>query len=209
MSEARSVRGPYRNGIERRQQIVEKAAEIFATYGFIGGSLRQIALEVGVTPAALSRHFDSKEDLLTGVVEYWRERTERVTDPEARGLDFFEQLRKIVSYHVEHPGYLELFLTLSTEATDPRHPAASFIRDRYARTLEAFCEELKRAVDAGAARQMTSDEIEFECRAMIAFMDGIELQWLLDDTVDLQTSFDRYLAACYLRWGAETPSRTA
>ena len=44
-------RGPYQNGIRRRREIIESASRVFASYGFTSGSLRQIADEVGVTPA--------------------------------------------------------------------------------------------------------------------------------------------------------------
>ena len=52
-------RGPYQKGIRRRREIVDAASRIFARYGYGGGSLRQIADDVGVTPAALARHFET------------------------------------------------------------------------------------------------------------------------------------------------------
>ncbi len=68
-------RGPYRTGIKRRREIVDAASRIFARYGYAGGSLRQIAGDVGVTPAALARHFDNKYGLLQAVLTHWEKRT--------------------------------------------------------------------------------------------------------------------------------------
>lgn len=200
MTEVRTRRGPYRSGIARRRQIITTAAEVFATYGYRSGSLRQIATAVGVTPAALTRHFDSKEDLLTGVLEYWREQTDKLADPHAAGVDFFNGLRRLVNYHVDHPGYLELFLTLSTEATDPNHPAAAFIRNRYDRTVSDFSAQLTLAVNAGDVRPMSATEIDQQCRALIAYMDGIELQWLLNPAIDLPAQFGQHLDRVLASW---------
>jgi len=201
MTEARAIRGPYRSGIARRRQIVRAAAEVFAAEGYRGGSLRQIAQEVGVTPAALNRHFERKEDLLTAVLEYWRDETALLIDDTAEGIDYFTGMRNLVAYHVGHRGYLELFLALSTEAVNPDHPAADFIRRRYDGTVATFSGHLAHAVDRGDVRTMDAAEIDRESRALIAYLDGIELQWLLDPTLDLLAHFDHHLHGMLESWG--------
>ena len=57
-------RGPYQNGEARRLQIINATTSVFATDGYVGGSLRRIAAQVGVTEPALLRHFGSKRALL-------------------------------------------------------------------------------------------------------------------------------------------------
>ena len=49
---------------DRRDQILRAAGEIFAEKGFHSASLAEIARQVGITPAALYRHFPSKQHLL-------------------------------------------------------------------------------------------------------------------------------------------------
>jgi len=51
-----------------RQRILDVAAHLFATHGYAGTSIRDIADELGVTKAALYYHFASKEVLLENVV---------------------------------------------------------------------------------------------------------------------------------------------
>ena len=68
-------RGPYKNGLATRQQIVDASAALFARHGYTGASLREIAREVGVTPSALDRHFAGKEDLLLAVLNQWERST--------------------------------------------------------------------------------------------------------------------------------------
>ena len=49
-------RGPYRNGVRTREQIIAAATNVFGEFGFAGGSIRTIAARVGVSPATLLQH---------------------------------------------------------------------------------------------------------------------------------------------------------
>jgi AcrR family transcriptional regulator len=52
-----------------REQLLKAAADVFAEKGFENASLQAIASRAGVTSATIYRHFESKADLLLGVVE--------------------------------------------------------------------------------------------------------------------------------------------
>lgn len=52
-----------------REQLLKAAAEVFGARGFENASLQAIASSAGVTSATIYRHFESKADLLLGVVE--------------------------------------------------------------------------------------------------------------------------------------------
>ena len=54
---------------ERRASIIAAARDLFAQKGLHGVSVDEIAAAVGVSPAVLYRHFDSKQDLYTAVIE--------------------------------------------------------------------------------------------------------------------------------------------
>ncbi|KRC51901.1 hypothetical protein ASE16_02180 [Leifsonia sp. Root227] len=194
------VRGPYRNGIRRRREIIETATRVFATLGFNGGSLRQIAVEVGVTPAALTRHFDSKEGLLAAVLENWDQEAEARNPADVRGLDYFILLRDAVSYNAKHRGLIELFLTLSAEASNPSYPARAFIQERYRRVVHTGVIHLSEARDGGDVLWMDDQTISHEVRALYAMMDGIQLQWLIDPSLDVVAIFSDALARALERW---------
>jgi AcrR family transcriptional regulator len=51
---------------ERRQDFIQKAAELFADEGF-GGGTRELARKLGVSQPLLYRYFPSKEDLIEAV----------------------------------------------------------------------------------------------------------------------------------------------
>jgi AcrR family transcriptional regulator len=53
----------------RREQILDVALEVFATAGFHGASMNEVAEAVGVTKPVLYQHFDSKRDLYQALID--------------------------------------------------------------------------------------------------------------------------------------------
>jgi len=199
-SEIKVVRGPYQNGIRSRRKIIESASRIFASHGYNSGSLRQIANEVGVTPAALARHFGNKEGLLSAVLEDWDAGSQARNPGGVRGLAHFVRLRETVIYNQANRGLIELFLSLSGESTNPRHPAREFLQARYRRIFDTDLQLLREARDAGEILWMDDETIVAEIHALYAMMDGIQLQWLIDPDVDLVGIFSHALSCILERW---------
>jgi AcrR family transcriptional regulator len=197
---APTPRGPYQNGIRRRREIVESASRVFAAYGFTSGSLRRIADEVGVTPAALTRHFGNKEGLLSAVLAKWDRDAKIRNSPDIRGLDYFIGLRDTLIYNQANRGLIELFLTLSAESTNAAHPARDFIQGRYQHVVATGVQHLHEARDAGETVWMDEEAILTEVRAVFATMDGLQLQWLLNPGIDLIGSFSHALSGYLERW---------
>ncbi len=56
------------NARSRRQEILERAADLFAERGFEGTSIRSIAAACSITEAAIYRHFDHKHHLYEEVI---------------------------------------------------------------------------------------------------------------------------------------------
>lgn len=54
---------------DTRQDILDRALELFATHGFTGSSMRDIARAVGVRESALYHHFPNKNAILSTVLE--------------------------------------------------------------------------------------------------------------------------------------------
>ena len=197
-------RGPYRNGLRTREQIIAQAITAFSQRGFHGSSARQIAAAVGISPAALQRHFGSKDELLSAVLASWALQTaDAQGSADVHGLDRWTSQHRVMEYHVAHRGLLQLFIRLAAEAADADHPARAFMVPRYAGLLRTFATDLERAAAGGRILPITPDEAMREARALFAFMDGIEIQWLLDPAVDIVGEFDRYLAQTLTRLGAD------
>lgn len=188
--EPRAPRGSYPKGRARRQQIVETALEVFASSGFRGGSLREIAKRAGLTPAGLLHHFSGKEDLFAEVI---RQRDERVRAAAGEIDDghIVDQIRDVVAYNRSTRGLTSLYTVVAAEATDAEHPAHEEFRRRYADRARATTELLRRAQERGEIRADLDPAAA--ARLIAAVMDGLQQQWLLDDSVDMVAAIDEFL----------------
>jgi AcrR family transcriptional regulator len=187
-----ALRGPYKRGVERRRQVVITATEVFGEHGFRGGTLQQVAERVGGTPAAVLKLFGTKEKLLMAVLEHWGVVTEEIV---LRGtvqnahLDGFIEL---MSYHVQHKGLLQLYTTMAAEAASVQHPAHEFMRRRYRASLENMRGWFRESSDAGHLRPLSDEDVAHEAEYLLAVLDGLEIQFLLNPGFDLERSFAVY-----------------
>jgi AcrR family transcriptional regulator len=173
-----ALRGSYAKGVARRQEILDRAIEVFARRGSDRTSLRAIAEEVGVTHAALKHYFGSLEELL---VEVYRESERRDDDGEPVPLDVTptELLRRWSDANREVQGLVQLYSTLVAAALEDGHPAArEFATRRFARVRAEITERVRFNQDAGRIRADVDPEAV--AALVIAASDGLQTQWLLD-----------------------------
>lgn len=186
----RGARGSYAKGQAKRQEIVDAALVVFGRSGFNSGSLREIAKRVNLTPAGLLHHFSGKEELFTEVL---RQRDARVQAAAGDVSEFtlLEQVRKVVAYNQTTRGLTSLYTVISAEATDSEHPAHAEFARRYAESAAATSEVLADAQRDGIIR----DDIDtaHAARLISAVMDGLQQQWLLDESVDMTAVFDEFV----------------
>ncbi len=62
---------------ERREQLLQTAIDLFSRKGFKGTTTREIAVAAGVTEAIIFRHFATKEQLYTAIID------RRLSSPDA------------------------------------------------------------------------------------------------------------------------------
>jgi len=187
-------RGPYRTGIESRAKIVAAAVDVFGRYGYKGGTLQQVAEMVGLTAGAITKLFGSKEQLLIAVLQHWGVLTTEVIGSETTGMARLEGFGRLMAFHMSHRGFLELYITMAAEtAAFPEHPAHAFMTERYGGTLEDLRTMFVDGVAEGSFRPMAPDEIDNEAECLLAAMDGLEIQFLLNPAFDLERSFRKYV----------------
>jgi len=84
MARAASTKRPTRIQREKTEAILEAALEVFATYGFRGSTLDQIAAKSGISKPNILYYFDGKETihakLLARLLETWLEPLEHLSD---------------------------------------------------------------------------------------------------------------------------------
>jgi AcrR family transcriptional regulator len=196
----RGPRGPYAAGREAQRAIVDAARTVFAERGFRGGSLREVGERAGVSAANVVHHFGSKEGLLLAVLEARDEGSgEELVELFGRG-ELVRGLRALVRTNSGERDLIRLYTTLGTEATDPAHPAHDYFRTRYADIRGYLASGIERARDTGAlppgpdAREVAA--------SLLAVMDGLQTQWLLDESFDMAAAFDAHLVSIGARLDA-------
>jgi AcrR family transcriptional regulator len=175
---APTPRGSYAKGVARRQEILDRAIEVFAQRGSDRTSLRAIAEEVGVTHAALRHYFGSLEELLVAVYRESETRggADDHPDPEATPV---ELMRDWTESNREVQGLVQLYSTLVATALEEGHPAArEFATERFSRTRTDLAERVRRNQRAGRIR--TDVDPLAVAALVIAASDGLQTQWLLD-----------------------------
>jgi AcrR family transcriptional regulator len=184
----------YAKGRAKRRQIVEEATALFGEVGYRSASLREVAARCGISHPGLLHHFPSKELLLRAVLEH-RDETDaqRFALGEGSGTERLDSFLALVAHNAKVPGIVELFATLSAEASAPDHPAHAYFVDRYARTRRQFADLFGVLRDEGRlAPGLDPGELAV---STIAVVDGLQVQWLLDRTsVDMAASLRRFLA---------------
>lgn len=171
-------RGSYAKGVARREEILESALDVIGRKGYQNASLKEIAEVVGVTPAALLHYFGSKEELFTEVL---RKRDEHDgLDPSAlSGDDARRAFLDVIRHNTEVPGLVALFSRLAVDAADPAHPAHPYFLDRSARLRESIADNF------GGEQQPSALDPDTLARVIQAVSDGLQLQWMIDPTVDM------------------------
>lgn len=177
-------RGGYAKGIARRQEILDRAIEVFASRGSERTSLRSIAQEVGVTHGALTHYFGSLEDLL---VEVYRESNRQVQPqhPESVDVTPVELMRTSAQRNRGVPGLVALYSTLVASALEEGHPGArEFATTRFAQLRADLAERVRQNQQSGRMREDVDPDAV--AALVIAASDGLQTQWLLEPAVDEQ-----------------------
>ena len=177
-------RGRYPKGVRRRQEILDRTIEVFADVGFEGASLRAVGEAIGVSHAALRRYFATREELF---LEVLREKDRQaLAQARERGRDALGLADNLEDYASTVPGLMALRTSMVARALEVGNERSrDFFRERYASLRQEAVDAL---VDGGPA--VVGDDVPLEAAAalVIAALDGLTTQWLLDPDLDIRSS---------------------
>lgn len=189
-------RGPYAKSAQRASDILDAATTVFATHGYQGGSLRDIARQLDLSLTSVVHHFGTKYELLEAVLE----RADRTTSGDV-DFDFdvactqrgvaSATLERIHS-SVERPELLRLFAILAAESSAPGHPAHDWFVERYQRKAASLAAAF--VYDQGMDRIDRGRDPFILGRLLIGAWDGIQLQWLIDPSADMDSAMRTFFA---------------
>jgi len=184
----------YAKGRATRQAILDEAMALFGEVGYRSASLRGIAARSGITHPGLLHHFPTKQALLLAVLAH-RDQVDaaRFALDHEVGVAVLDSLVELTALNVTRPGIVELYCVLSAEATAREHPAHEYFAARYARTVSCLTDAFTHAVTVGDAP--ADLDPASAARRLVALMDGLQVQWLLDrDGVDMVADLRTHLS---------------
>jgi AcrR family transcriptional regulator len=139
-----------------------------------------------MTHAGVLHHFGSKQKLLLEVLSY-RDKAdvEGLADQHIPGgPELFLHLVRTAFANAQRPGIVQVFTVLSSESVTDGHAAHEYFVERY-RVLR---DDVRQAFEVLCEREGVTDPaaVAKASASILAVMDGLQLQWLLDPTaVDL------------------------
>jgi hypothetical protein len=107
------------------------------------------------------------------------------------GLDLVRALVRLVDHNARTPGLVALFTVLSAEATSSEHPAHAYFHRRYVWVHETVREAFVTACARGEVR--LDVDPGSATRSLTSLMDGLQVQWLFDPTIDMAGEVRRYV----------------
>ncbi|MCP4601455.1 MAG: TetR/AcrR family transcriptional regulator [Proteobacteria bacterium] len=193
MTDANESTGKKRVRRDRTEEILQEAAKSFGIYGFRGTTLSSISKAVGLTEPGLLYYFPSKVHLLQSVLDYRdqqdKEKYKAILDQDNSAL--FDSMEDLVVGNEKIPGLIRLFTVLVGESIRKDHPSHDFFVDRY--------ENTRKITAASLANYINTEDFDTKCdidqlaALIIAVMDGLQIQWLLDpDNMSMSESFNLF-----------------
>ncbi|MBT2504998.1 TetR/AcrR family transcriptional regulator [Streptomyces sp. ISL-98] len=176
---------------ERRAEILRAALEVIAERGYRGASLSAVAERVGLTQQGLLHYFPTKDALLVAVLE---ERDQWDTGGAGRSSEAWrlDLLDPLVEYNAMRPGVVQTFSALLGECVTEDHPAREFFTHRYAQVRQGMAAALRGEYGERLPGGLTPEQA---APLVVAVMDGLQYQWLLDPgSVDMPAAFRDFLS---------------
>lgn len=107
----------------RRAELLDIAAQLFASRGVRATTVRDIADAAGILSGSLYHHFDSKESMVDEILRGFLD-------------DLFGRYREIVASGSDSRATLEALITASYESIDKSHAAVAIYQDEAKRLVE-------------------------------------------------------------------------
>jgi len=182
-----------------REAALRAAVELIAQQGYAATSMAQVAAAAGVSPSGLAHHYPSKNALLGAVLDH-RDAEDAVDSRHDGGpWAAFDRLVEVARRNTGRRRLVALYMTMIGEAVAPEHPAHDWMVRHYEGVLGQLRDQLQADRERGLLRE--DAPIEPIARSMVSLMDGLQVQWLLDESVDMPAVLAQNVEAVKRAWG--------
>lgn len=170
---------PRKSAEERREEIVAAILDLALAHGPEGVSTEAIAGRLGVTQAAIFRHFPRKQDMWAAVVawagermaEHWAAAQAGETQPAARLRSVLGSQWRFVA---GVPALPAVMFSRALHGEEPLRLALRTVMGRFHAVLAGIVTEGQQAGDF--CRDITADQV---ASLLIAMLQGTALRWLM------------------------------
>lgn len=195
------------DGEKTEAAIREAATSLIARYGYEAVSMRQLAAQVGVQPAALYRYFQTKEDLLYSLLSdhmqallaSWDDKRPNVPSPTARLAAFVDNHIRfhVARRHDTHISNMEL-RSLSPEKLT-----------HILRLRSAYEKELRQILRDGADQHLfIIEDVTLTAMAIIQMVTGVITWFRPDERLSVDEVAETYHKMTMRLTGAQTTGET-
>ncbi|WP_299006015.1 TetR/AcrR family transcriptional regulator [uncultured Caulobacter sp.] len=194
-NEARKRRGkPNLKGEQSRETILKAAERHFGEFGYRAVSTAAIANDAQISDPGLLHHFGSKDGLLMALLNrrYSVDAEKLRAGENLSGEQLVDTLRTIVDENEGKRDEVKLTMVLLGESIPHHHPGHEYFQARYVRARTMFAGHVKELQRRGEL----SDDLDPQALAsvIIAVLDGLQMQWLLDPAVNMSQAASAFLS---------------
>jgi AcrR family transcriptional regulator len=169
----------YKGDLTRKEQIVNAARKLVIKVGSENVTIRCIAQEVGVSEAAIYRHFKSKRDILYLLVESIENNL--ITDIEVQGHPEHDRLENVL---LNHLSALEMRRGISFQViAEIISLGDKKLNNRIYETINKYIGKLEELIRSEIKNGKVREDINVEATAMILFsvVQGLSSIWTLSN----------------------------
>jgi AcrR family transcriptional regulator len=176
----------------RKQQIIDAARKLIIRKGSEHLTVRAMAKEVGLTEAAIYRHFKSKREILSFLMNHIMDTmlhdVERSTAENSPSLDTIEQVLKHHLSEIEQRKGMSFQIIAEIISLGDK----KLNKDVYEK-LNLYVDRLANLLSEGARSGYIRDDIDFESSALLLFgmIQGLSNIWALSGySFDLKAKYE-------------------
>ncbi len=166
---------------ERRRQLLELGAELFARHGYEELSMARIAREAGISKALLYHYFPSKQAYFSATLEQAAEELAAVTtpDPDRPAVEQLSaSLDAYLAWVERHMGaYDKLIRSVG---------AVPEVRELVERVRDETAARILEGISGGRESDQPPPVLRAAVRGWLWFMDGAVLDWIEHRDIDRQ-----------------------
>lgn len=155
---------------DRRRQITQAALEVVATHGLLGATTPRVAAAAGISPAAIYKHFASREQLLLAALDLLYDQIEQILFESSTDLPILERLRAVENLHsslVSSGGGSFVYPLFEFLAAPPEMGLREAHGARQLRVIERLAQMIEQAKSEGdLPAGLDSEQVAWELHAV-------------------------------------------